>query len=57
LLPDGAAVADRDEPTAIVSALAAQAGVWAVRVHNVRATRIALDVVRAWQAGSDDQNP
>lgn len=54
LLPEGADVAERDAPTAVVSALAAQAGVWAVRVHDVRSTKIALDVVRAWQAGSDD---
>ncbi|AGW40563.1 dihydropteroate synthase [Leifsonia xyli subsp. cynodontis DSM 46306] len=56
LLPDGSAVADWDAPTAVVSALAAQAGVWAVRVHDVASTRIALDVLRAWQGGSDDQN-
>ncbi|WP_348788920.1 dihydropteroate synthase [Leifsonia sp. NPDC080035] len=54
LLPEGAPVADRDAPTAVISALAAQAGVWAVRVHDVTSTRLALDVVRAWQAGSDD---
>ena len=54
LLPEGASAADRDAPTAVISALAAQAGVWAVRVHDVASTRLALDVVRAWQAGSDD---
>jgi len=54
LLPDGAPVADRDAPTAVISALAAQAGAWAVRVHDVVSTRVALDVVRAWQAGRDD---
>lgn len=54
LLPEGAPVADRDAPTAVISALAAQAGAWAVRVHDVVSTRIALDVVRAWQAGRDD---
>lgn len=54
LLPEGAAVEDRDAPTAVISALAAQAGAWAVRVHDVPSTRIALDVVRAWQAGSDE---
>ncbi len=51
LLPEGAPVEDRDLPTAVVSALSAQAGVWAVRVHDVRSTRIALDVARAWQSG------
>ena len=54
LLPEGAAVEDRDAPTGVISALAAQAGAWAVRVHDVPSTRIALDVVRAWQAGSDE---
>ncbi len=54
LLPEGAPATDRDAPTAVVSALAAQAGAWAVRVHDVPSTRIALDVVRAWQAGTDD---
>ncbi len=38
----------RDIATAVTSALAARAGVWAVRVHNVAATRDALAVVRAW---------
>jgi dihydropteroate synthase len=53
-LPEGAPASDRDAPTAVISALAAQAGAWAVRVHDVPSTRIALDVVHAWQAGSDD---
>lgn len=52
LLAEGAPVEARDAPTAIVSALAARAGVWAVRVHDVAATRQALDVVEAWQ-GAD----
>jgi dihydropteroate synthase len=54
LLPDDAPAEDRDAPTAVISALAAQAGAWAVRVHDVPSTRIALDVLRAWQAGRDD---
>ncbi|WP_431221479.1 dihydropteroate synthase [Leifsonia xyli] len=54
LLPEGAPAEDRDAPTAIISALAAQAGAWAVRVHDVPSTRIALDVVRSWQAGRDE---
>jgi dihydropteroate synthase len=54
LLPDGASAVDRDAPTAVISALAAQAGAWAVRVHDVTSTRLALDVVEAWHAGSDD---
>jgi len=54
LLDDGASAADRDAPTAVISALASQAGAWAVRVHDVASTRLALDVVEAWHAGSDD---
>ena len=52
LLPEGAPVVDRDLPTAVVSALAARAGVWGVRVHDVVSTRLALDVVEAWKGGS-----
>jgi dihydropteroate synthase len=32
----------------VVSALAAQHGVWGVRVHDVRASVDALKVVEAW---------
>jgi dihydropteroate synthase len=46
LLDDGATMADRDLPTAVISALLADAGIWGVRVHNVRATAVALDVRR-----------
>jgi dihydropteroate synthase len=52
LLPDGAPVEQRDAPTAIISALAAQAGVWAVRVHDVVSTRLALDVWASWNEGA-----
>ncbi|MFG2789862.1 dihydropteroate synthase [Streptomyces sp. NPDC048419] len=38
---------ERDAATAAVSALAAQAGAWAVRVHQVRATADAVRVARA----------
>jgi dihydropteroate synthase len=48
LLPEGATAQDRDLPTAVVSALAAKAGAWAVRVHDVPSTRIALGVADAW---------
>ncbi|WP_350349078.1 dihydropteroate synthase [Agromyces sp. G08B096] len=51
MLPEGAPVEERDLPTAVVSALSAEAGAWAVRVHDVVATRRALDVVGAWQSG------
>ena len=38
-----------DLATAVTSVLAAQAGVWAVRVHDVAATRLALAVRGAWE--------
>lgn len=41
----------RDLATAVTSVLAAQAGAWAVRVHDVTATRDALAVARAWERG------
>lgn len=39
---------DRDVATATVSALAAQAGAWAVRVHDARSTAAALAATSAW---------
>lgn len=42
--------AERDAATAATSVLAAQAGVWGVRVHDVPSTRDALAVVGAVQA-------
>jgi dihydropteroate synthase len=45
VLPNGAPVQDRDLPTAVVSVLAAQAGAWAVRVHDAAGTRAALNVL------------
>ena len=48
VLPEGATTADRDLPTAVVTALAARAGAWAVRVHDVPSTRVALGVADAW---------
>ena len=41
--------AERDHATAAVSALAARAGVWAVRVHDVPASRDAVLVAAAWR--------
>ncbi|MEV7631929.1 dihydropteroate synthase [Microbacterium sp. NPDC089318] len=38
----------RDLATAVTSALAARAGAWAVRVHDVASTRDALAVTTAW---------
>jgi dihydropteroate synthase len=46
-----APTSERDFATAIVSALAAQAGVWGVRVHDVASTAAALDVWTAWNSG------
>lgn len=51
LLPEGSPATDRDAATAVVSALAAQAGAWAVRVHDVASTRAALAVQEAWRGG------
>ena len=45
VLPVGAPVLERDLPTAVLSVLAAQAGAWAVRVHDVAATSVALRVL------------
>ena len=52
MMPREASIRDRDLPTAVITALAAQQDVWGVRVHDVVSTRIALDVLRAWQTGS-----
>jgi dihydropteroate synthase len=54
LLAEDAGVRERDPATAVISALAAQAGAWGVRVHDVASTRAALDVWEAWQRGSRD---
>ncbi len=51
LAPWGIEAAERDQATAIVSALAATVGVWGVRVHDVRSNRVALDIHEAWQNG------
>ncbi|UIP59520.1 dihydropteroate synthase [Agromyces marinus] len=56
LLPDGAAVEERDLPTAVVSVLAARAGAWGLRVHDVAGTRVALAVAGAWQSGRRGQH-
>ncbi|MFN8157092.1 MAG: dihydropteroate synthase [Candidatus Nanopelagicales bacterium] len=41
----------RDKATDAVSALAAAAGAWCVRVHDVRGTRDAVEVAAAWTSG------
>jgi dihydropteroate synthase len=60
--PEGAPppARERDAATAAVSALAAHAGAWAVRVHEVRATadavRVARAVEEAREAGSTPES-
>ena len=44
---------ERDDATSAVSTLAAHAGVWCVRVHDVRGSLDAVRVARAWTVGSD----
>lgn len=44
--------AGRDAATAAVSALAAAAGAWGVRVHDVGSTMDAVAVAAAWQLGA-----
>ncbi|HRN30043.1 MAG TPA: dihydropteroate synthase, partial [Terrimesophilobacter sp.] len=56
LLAESADTAERDQPTAVISALAAESGVWGVRVHDAASTVAALDVWSAWSHGRD-QNP
>ncbi|MBV0895796.1 dihydropteroate synthase [Microbacterium sp. NC79] len=53
-LGDSTTEEQRDLATAVTSVLAAQAGAWAVRVHNVAASRDALAVARTWQGVIDD---
>ncbi len=43
---------ERDLATAVVSALAARAGAWGVRVHDVPNTAQALAVTSAWEEGA-----
>ena len=56
LLPENAPLGKRDAPTATISALAAASGVWGVRVHDVAATRLALDVWEHWRGGRVDRS-
>jgi dihydropteroate synthase len=51
-------VAQREHATAAVSALAAAAGAWCVRVHEARPTRDAVEVAAAWgRGGGTDRMP
>jgi dihydropteroate synthase len=52
LLPEDATLEDRDSASVAVSVLAAQAGVWGVRVHDVARTFGALRVVDSWNKGA-----
>ncbi|MCT9001702.1 dihydropteroate synthase [Microbacterium memoriense] len=49
----GAGERDTDIATAVTSVLAAQAGAWAVRVHDVATTRLALRTWRAWTGSGE----
>ncbi|SEB84823.1 Dihydropteroate synthase [Paramicrobacterium humi] len=51
--PVGAQPAERDPATAAISMLCSQAGIWAVRVHDVVGTRTAFNVLDAVDAGRD----
>ncbi|GAA1000576.1 dihydropteroate synthase [Subtercola frigoramans] len=55
LLPAGAAMEERDFGSAVAAALAAQAGAWAVRVHDIETTTAALAVAEAWKTGALDE--
>jgi len=54
VLPAESPIPARDLPTAVVSVLAAQAGAWAVRVHDVAGTRAALGVLARVRAARMD---
>ncbi|MDO5494650.1 MAG: dihydropteroate synthase [bacterium] len=49
--------AERDHATAAITALAALAGVWGVRVHEVRPSRDAVRVAEAWGAARKEARP
>ncbi|GGF28798.1 dihydropteroate synthase [Subtercola lobariae] len=52
LVPEGAPMDDRDFVSAVTAALAAEAGAWAVRVHDVETTKAALSVAEQWKRGA-----
>ncbi|MEJ3657361.1 dihydropteroate synthase [Actinomycetes bacterium KLBMP 9759] len=47
--------AERETATAVISGLAAAAGAWGVRVHEVAASLDAVAVAAAWRRGSADR--
>lgn len=51
LLPEDAPTSDRDPATSTISALAAESGVWGLRVHDVAGTLAALEVWYRWNNG------
>jgi dihydropteroate synthase len=51
LVPGGAQTSERDFASAVLAALAADEGVWGVRVHDVSSTAAALDVAAAVRRG------
>lgn len=53
LLPDDASLDDRDNASVAVSVLAANAGAWGVRVHDVARTHAALRVLDSWNRGAE----
>jgi dihydropteroate synthase len=55
LAPFGENPTDRDEATAVISVLAAEAGAAAVRVHDVGRSARAFAVRSTWQGDSDDR--
>ena len=57
LLPEGASIDDRDNATVAVSVLAANAGVWGIRVHDVARTYAALRVLESWNDGARSVDP
>ncbi|MDH6238258.1 dihydropteroate synthase [Cryobacterium sp. CG_9.6] len=57
VLPAQASVLARDLPTAVISVLATQAGAWAVRVHDVSATRTAFNVLERVAAAGNVCGP
>jgi dihydropteroate synthase len=54
LLPDDATTEDRDSASVAVTVLAANAGAWGVRVHDVARTAGALRVLQSWNKGSSE---
>lgn len=54
---DAVPAGERDTATAAISALAAERGAWAVRVHDVAATADALAVTRSWLAAERPLRP